>query len=67
MSKPLPVTNIVVCLLLEALETHVIGRYNMSVFLGVTQDQKELKLTKNCYLDMKHKTLVKTPPHCLYY
>ena len=33
-SKPLPVAKIVVCLLLEAVEIHVIGRCYVSVFLG---------------------------------
>ena len=46
MSKPVPIAKIVVCLLLEALEIHVIGRCYVSVFLGVPQVPKELKLTK---------------------
>ena len=39
-SKPVPVAKIGACLLLEALEIHVIGRCYVSVFLGVPQVPK---------------------------
>ena len=68
-SKPLLIPKIVVCLLLEALKIHVIGRCYVSA-VSIHKNQKNWNWARNCYLDMKHKTLLENtfplqlPPFC---